>query len=225
MANYSEMIIEADCLVFVNTENIIASVIKTAKQKSLMKISAPSGTGKTTALRIISRKLPTTAFVTVYEEMTAKEFLEDLSVAVGIRTPQKSAKEMMRELKSWLFGHPKLIIVDEANFLKERSLEQLRHLHDLCSVGIVLAGTEALDMTIARSHPQVASRIRNSMLVSKFGSLEVAMLCRKYGILESKADVLVAQKRNLREIEYFLQDYLEMHGMNETHFKTAMKGI
>ena len=225
MNEYERIITEAGFLVFANTENIIASVIKVAKQKSLMKISASSGTGKTTALRIIAQKIVNSAFVTVYDGMTAKEFLEDLSISVGIKTPQKSAKDMMRELKVHLTRNNRLIIIDEANFLKERSLEQLRHINDLCSVGVVLAGTEELDMTISKSHPQVASRIRNSLEVKRFGAAEVAMLCKKYNCLESKAEILATKKRNLREIEYFLQDYIEIYGLDENHFAVALKSL
>jgi len=222
---YKEMIEEAGCLCFENTENIIASIIKCAKQKSFVKISAPSGTGKTTAINIIAAKLPATGTVTAYDGMSAKEFLEDLTLAVKIKNIAKSAKEMMRNLKEHLRTNRRLIVVDEANFIREKSLEQLRHIHDMCGIGIVLAGTEALDMTIARSHPQVTTRIRNSLEVKPFGADEVKMMCAKYGIFEAKAEEIHKAKRNLRDVEYFLQDYIEVYGTDESSFKEGLKRL
>lgn len=221
-SGYEELITNAGYLAFENTENIIASVIKASKQASLMKITAPSGTGKTTAIGIVKKKLPEAVMITAYYGMTHKELLEDEAAAIKIAAPAKTAKGLMRDIKKELQAAKKLLIFDEANFLSEKSLEQLRHIHDLCAVGVILVGTEALEATIKRSHPQVATRIRTGLEVRAFGVAEVRALCEKYGMFETKAEEIYKAKKNLRDAEYFLQDAKE-YGVDEAGFKEALK--
>jgi len=220
---YGEIIRGAGYLEFENTQNIIASIIKAGKQKSLMKISAASGTGKTTAVKIISQKLPQMVVITAYKGMNSREFLEDFCIGIGMKNIPKTTKEMMRETKKYLQNVKKIVAIDEANFLNEKSLEQIRHIHDVCEIGIVLVGTEVLDIIIAKSHPQVATRIRNGLEVKKFGLDEVKMMCKKYNIFTTNFEDIYKAKRNLRDVEYFLQDYIEVYGTDEGNIKEGLK--
>lgn len=221
---YSEICQKAGILEFVNTENIIATLIKSTKQKALTKICATSGSGKTTAIRAFGLKYPQAVLVTAYDGMSQKEFLEELAIAVGIRNIPKNKKDLMREIKKELEHNKKIVIIDEANFLNESSLEQIRHIHDICEVPMVLVGTERLDYIIAKSHPQVESRIRGSLPVRAFSVVEVQMLCESFGFLLSEKQIsrLWRHCRNLREVKYWCEDFKEVYEGDTQNFEEAI---
>lgn len=222
---YAEICKESDILEFTNTENIIATLIKSTKQKALTKICGKSGTGKTTAIRAFAKKYPQTAIVTSYDGMNQVEFLEELSIAIGMKNMLKGKKSLMRGIKNELMNNGKIVIVDEANFLSEKSLEQLRHLHDTCGIPMILVGTEKLDLIIARSHEQVENRIRVGLPIEPFSTVEVSLMTKSFGFeLDDRQIVrLWKRHRNLREIKYWCEDFAEIFEGNPDNFEEAMQ--
>lgn len=211
ISSYSELCKQVDILEFDNTINIFASIYKAVKQRALMHITAKSGTGKTTALYAMRHKIPQMVLITAYDGMYAKELLEEVLYELGVKTLPKNVKDLMREIKRTLKNAKRVIVIDEANFITERSLEQLRHIHDVCDVAMIFVGTEKLEYTIARSHEQVESRIRKSLPLRVFNETEVMMLAKKMDVVCSNdiAKKVWRKCRNLREVEYLFEDCVE----------------
>lgn len=224
---YREICKKAGILEFDNTINIFASIIKAIKQKALMKICAPSGCGKTTALKALSLSVKQMQIVTAYDGISKKELLEEVASAIGIKALPKSAKELLRNIKRELSIANKVIVIDEANFLNEGSLEQLRHIHDMCDVCIVLVGTEKLDLIIAKSHQQVETRIRKSMPVNRVDVEEVAMILDECEIKLDEKQIAKLWKKcvNLREIKYWCDDFIEVYKGDVKRFEESLRGI
>ncbi|MDD3344720.1 MAG: ATP-binding protein [Sulfurospirillaceae bacterium] len=222
---YSEICLNAGILEFTNTENIIATLIKSVKQKALTKICGKSGTGKTTAIEAFIKKYPQASMVTSYDGMNQVEFLEELSFAIGMKNVPKGKKSLMRCIKRELMSNKKIVIVDEANFLNESSLEQIRHIHDVCKIPIILVGTERLELIIARSHPQVENRIRASLPIEPFNAIEVGMMTQSFGIELDDKQVIKLWKRcqNLREVKYWCEDFVEVYEGDAQNFEEAMR--
>lgn len=222
---YSEICQNAGILEFSNTENIIATLIKSTKQKALTKICGKSGTGKTTAIKAFAKKYPHVCIVTSYDGMNQVEFLEELSIAIGMKNMLKGKKSLMRGIKNELMNNGKIVIVDEANFLSEKSLEQLRHLHDTCNIPMILVGTEKLDLIIARSHEQVENRIRSGLPIEPFSTVEVSLMTKNFGVeLDDKQIVrLWKRHKNLREVKYWCEDFVEIYGGDSDNFEEAMQ--
>lgn len=224
-SKYDEICTRSNIIPFNNTITIIASVVKAVRQKALMKITAKSGTGKTTALRAVNLVLPQSVMITAYDGISKKELLEELSDAIQAKPNSKSQQHLMRAIKEQLGKSGRVIIIDEANFLNEKSLEQLRHIQDCTDTPIVLAGTEKLDLQIAKSHEQVATRIRNPAKgLSLFGENEVIMLFEKSGISLSNDEAAFVWKkcRNLREVKYALDDLIEIYGGDKSKLKELL---
>ncbi|WP_169767260.1 ATP-binding protein [Campylobacter curvus] len=227
-SKYDEICSKADILPFNNTIIVIASVIKAIRQRALMKISAKSGTGKTVALQAVMGVLPQSVMVTAYDGISKKELLEDIADIIEAKPLSRSSQHLMRAIKTQLAKSQRIIIIDEANFLGEKSLEQIRHIQDCTHAPIILAGTEKLDLQIARSHEQVATRIRNpSKKLSPFGGNEVIMLFEKYGITigENDANAVWQKCKNLREVRYAIEDLIELYNGDASKLKEVLKEI
>ncbi|PKZ28596.1 AAA family ATPase, partial [Campylobacter ureolyticus] len=80
---YDEICKNDKILPFTNTIIIMASVIKAIKQRALLKIIGKSGTGKTTAIKALIKKLPQAILVTAYAGMSKKELLESIAEKIG----------------------------------------------------------------------------------------------------------------------------------------------
>lgn len=208
---YEDICKKAGILEFDNTVNIFASVIKCIKQHALMSITAKSGTGKTTAIRALRDEIPQMILVTAYDGMRPKELLEDILSGFGESVLPKNVKDLMRKTKQKLGNAKKVIVIDEANFITQRSLEQLRHIHDVCDVAIVFVGTEKLMNTITSSHEQVVSRIRASLPLRTFSEVEVLKMAEDMELeCDEKLALRVWKKcRNLREVRYLFEDCCE----------------
>jgi DNA transposition AAA+ family ATPase len=109
------------------------------------------------------------------------------------------------------FLHPlELLIVDEADRLKTASLEQLRHLFDRGSFGLVLIGMPGLEKRLAR-YPQLYSRIGfahqyralpieelRNILIEQLPNLVAALPCRGLEAPDVLAAILRITSGNLR---------------------------
>lgn len=209
--DYERLCQEAHILPFENTLNIFASFIKAIKQNALMSICAKSGTGKTTAINALLSKYPQVVRVTSYSGIRPKVVLEDIVYSLGVKKLPKSVTDLLREVKKELVKARRPIVIDEANWLNETSLEQLRHIYDVCEIPIILVGTEVLEYTIANSHEQVASRIRESLPIKPFRADEVLNLAvyMRVECSYKEAEAVWKDRKTLRNVKFFFEDCLE----------------
>lgn len=215
LSKYDEICDRAEIIPFANTTIIMTSIIKAIKQRALLKIVGKSGTGKTTAVMALKEYIPHIVIVTAYAGMSKKELLDSICSALGVMPRARGQQHLMAEIVNYLGLNDKILIIDEANFLSKISLEQIRYIQDATRAPIVLVGTENLNLQIAQSHEQVATRIRGMhQELSQFGESEVSMLFEKSGIeIDSKAAANVWKRcTNLREVKYSLDDLVELYG-------------
>lgn len=216
-SQYDEICKNDDILPFTNTIIIMASVIKAIKQRALMKIIGKSGTGKTTAIKALIKKLPQAVLISSYAGMSKKELLENIAKKIKAQPERVGTAHLMSAIKDALKGSDKVIIIDEANFISTISLEQIRHIQDETNTPIILVGTENLQRQILNSHEQVITRIRNiHQPLKSFSENEVIMLFEKSKIEidEKMATKIWKRCKNLREVKYALDDLVEIYKGN-----------
>lgn len=120
------------------------------KYKDFGIVSAYVGTGKTTALKCYAKHASNVYIIEGDPDMNASVMIGELvemtkaTVHKNWNSTYGTKEERYAGVVRALKGTDALIILDEADKVREQTLEYLRRISDKCGVGIVLAGTERL---------------------------------------------------------------------------------
>ncbi|MCO5298877.1 MAG: ATP-binding protein [Candidatus Nanopelagicales bacterium] len=134
------------------------------KQKAIMLLDGPPGTGKTTtAAYLIGQAIDEgapTVYVAIPERPSPTELLRVLIEAISGTPGQGSKHDMENEARALLQDQGGLIVVDEVQNLRRAGLQELRYLHDdsQTNVAMLICGWQA-DQVI-REQPDLNSRVR-----------------------------------------------------------------
>lgn len=134
--------------VFCKTQasTLIWEVLQYCDQKQKMGAAlAPSGTGKTETCKEYKRQNRATVFVTAdITTRTPGLILRLLISRVGGIGSYASISEKLHALIDRLKDSRRLVIIDDAHFLKWEAFELVRKIHDCARVGVVYVGQEML---------------------------------------------------------------------------------
>lgn len=112
-------------------------------EKEIGLIYGFAGSGKTTALKEFARTNPNVVLIEATCHTSAKVLLEDLCEALKIdATGGLSTK--LKAVARFLKSSDKVIMVDEAEHLPLKALEDLRRIYDFSRTPLILCGTEIL---------------------------------------------------------------------------------
>jgi DNA transposition AAA+ family ATPase len=144
------------------TEKVIRAVTIAQDEATIAVIIGDSGCGKTTALRQYMRESHSALMVDVDPSFSQSRLLEEISRVAGIDTSGNKSFIIDRIITT-LRGRDAVLIVDEADYLSDSSLELLRRIiHDKALTGLVLAGLPRLEYKIKNlrnDHQQLQSRV------------------------------------------------------------------
>jgi DNA transposition AAA+ family ATPase len=106
-------------------------------------IGGGAGIGKTTAARRYAAKNPNVVLVTVHPSASSVyTMLGAIAEEIGLQ--ERVQTRLFRAIGRKLQGGQALIILDEAQHLDTKALEQLRAFHDIFGLGIALVGNETV---------------------------------------------------------------------------------
>lgn len=143
--------------------------------RKFVSIVGPSGMGKTLITRHFANRNTKGGMLIVeaYDGMTPRAFLAAICRALGdIDTGSKDA--LLTRSAGLLAEQPRLLAIDEANFLKDESINHLVFIWNHAQSGIVLLGTEELERAIRSSKLQrVQSRLKVSINLGTLSDEEI----------------------------------------------------
>lgn len=158
-------------------------------------ISGAAGIGKTTAAHRYQANNPN-VWVATMDPTTSKVngMLMELCDVMDVleNAPAKLARAIGRKIS----GTGGLIIVDEAQFLEIRSLDQLRSLYDRHNVGIALMGNEDVYSRLTgegkrSTFAQLFSRIGMRITQPKPKAADMCRLIEAWGVTDSEGKSVV----------------------------------
>ena len=175
-------------------------------------VGAP-GVGKTSTLVWYAQKnkpgVRYCAMNPAQASMTA--MLSRLCAALGVAAPYRRS-ELHRAVCGWTReGESRALLIDEAQHLNQRSLDELRCIHDESGVAMVFAGNDRLRERIntrAAAFAQFTSRIGPRVEMGEPTVADARALARHYGI-EQPGAVAFLEKRigtpaGLRQLAHLL---------------------
>lgn len=111
-------------------------------------------------------------YVRAAQGMTSRWLLSEIAEELG-EEPFWHTQETFMLIENHLRQNPKVIIVDEVDYLIEKStVETLRDLHDKTGCPIVLVGMSSADKKLAR-YPHLVDRIYKSFRFEPFDSDDI----------------------------------------------------
>jgi len=133
-------------------------------EKDTALIIADAGAGKSTAAVHYARhNEKSTILINVFSGMNRRMLVHEIARQLGIDIMRVSYNTLVKNVSDALFEHDMIVIIDEADYLKDDALEFLRRLvYDLGQSGLVLIGLPRLKhqiLNLRNDHRQLESRV------------------------------------------------------------------
>ncbi len=163
-----------------DTLNSIRKALILAQDESdIAVIVGDAGTGKTTALRAYAEESRSAILVEVDASFTKNELIKAIARSLGLDTKGGMSAVIARVVEA-LKGRDTVILIDEADYLSDSSLELIRRvIHDKAETGVVLCGLPDLRYKLENrrnDHQQLTSRVGVFLEVKKMGKSDAAKI-------------------------------------------------
>lgn len=145
------------------------------------------GIGKTTSIREYEKRSPNVHVVTA-EPCVASPINMLAAIAEAIGLIERSSNRLSRAIVARLRNTNALLVIDEAQHLESKALDQLRTLHDLAGCGIAVSGNETVFARLqggdARNaqFAQLHSRVGKRLVQPKSRAQDICQLVQAWGV-------------------------------------------
>jgi DNA transposition AAA+ family ATPase len=143
-------------------EQVRRAVTIAQDEADIAVIIGEAGTGKTTALRQYEKESHSALLIEVDPSFSKVTLINEIAHALGVEDKGGMNAVVERVIEA-LKGRDAVLIIDEADYLSDSSLELVRRIiNDKARTGVVLVGLPRLEYKIRNlrnDHEQLASRI------------------------------------------------------------------
>jgi len=140
-------------------------------------VSATYGAGKTRSAKAYKRRYAsTTILVECCETSTTRDIIDEVAVQAGVETAGTIDKKI-RAIARVLHGKNMVIIVDEAENLRQKTIGAIRRINDFGQIGVLLLGSPTLTRNLrsnSREYGYINSRIGQPHEVRRSPQQEIA---------------------------------------------------
>ncbi|MFZ5744826.1 MAG: AAA family ATPase [Pseudomonadota bacterium] len=171
------------------TASRLVSLLRWAQSGEIVLIVTTPGIGKTKVAERFEANDPNVWLATMSPSTSGVATMAiEVGAAIGLGEIKGSPQQLSRQIKARVSGKNGLLIIDEAQELTDKALNELRSWHDQTGVGIALMGNETVVGQIdgrKSALAQISSRfsIRHVQVTPMPGDMDA--LLDAWGILES----------------------------------------
>lgn len=183
-------------------------------------IFGAAGLGKTMMLKEYAREHSSALLIEVAPSYAPKVLLGKIAEALGANA-RGNINDVMDAVVGKLKGSERVLLIDEAELLSTRALEFIRRIHDLTSVGVVLAGMPRLLINLKGKNNELAqlySRVGfacdlgNALSDNDLGLLAESAL----GTAEYNDTLIKASQGNARRLSKLMRGVVRSAEINGT---------
>jgi len=147
------------------------------------------GLGKTISANEYKKAHPDTLLITAFKGFSWSAIISSICEDLGLASKLAGYRKVQM-ISNALKGSDRLIIIDEAQFLTDSSLEIVRSIHDLSGVGVVYIGQPSLERKMkgkeAEFFAQIYSRLGVKLTLSAPEFTDVQLIANSYGIRDER---------------------------------------
>lgn len=192
-----------------NTSYVNHIMKKAVEQIRLSVITGNAGFGKTTAIKRFIKNRPEAIFIKANNQYTTKDFLEILCNELNIKIESRGS-EMFRSVIATLTRTNKFIVIDEAEWLKDKTLDMVRNIWEESQTPIILSGTLHLKQNLKGTKGEldyVDSRIRGRYTLESLNDEDIFKVCSHYGVTHDGVEkVKTLANGNFRLTTFLLEE-------------------
>lgn len=197
----------------------------------LVLIAGEHGCGKSTAAKLLAQK-PRTLYWEARPEYSPRECVADILTHLNIRVGE-SWRQRTDVLTNYLLDHPHTLLIDEAQRMGWRTLDQLKYVADNAKITIVLLGSPWLEQIIAK-RTDIDSRVGVRVHIQPLSQEEFMKLYSQDGyppkvlatVHEVTRGVYRVIDRLLRHLDVALADaQMERSALTPAHVRAVAQEV
>lgn len=168
---------------FIETRNyerfveLVDSLLSSSLGVEMAAVIAPFGRGKSELAERVASENPQTKLLRFEDRFSLSGMIREIAFAVAGSRP-RFTQDAVDIIQSEMARERKVIMMDEADSMPLRHLNQLRAFHDLHNIPIILLGEEVLYRKLSREG-RLISRVRQVLELYPIGISEVVSFYRK----------------------------------------------
>ncbi len=200
-----------------NTTSVTYILEKAIKQTRLSVITGNAGYGKTTAIKRFIKDRPEAIYIKANNLFTTKDFLEILCQRLNIKI-ERRGRDMFNNVIKALSRVDRFIVIDEAEWLKDKTLDMIRNIWEESDTAVILSGTLHLKQNLKGARGEldyVDSRVRGRVTLNSLNDSEFKAVCSHYGVeKEALKKVKAFTGGNFRLTIFLLEESRDLADLN-----------
>lgn len=210
-------------------KKVIEGLWNAHTEKTLVFVVGPTGVGKTRAAKHYCNRDAAARYLATGEGCRPRALVGALADLLDVETSGRGTWGLRRDISRSLRGSDQLLVLDEVDYLPEKTHQVIRQIHDEAGCGVVLVGTPACLRRLRESKSdtkaQIMGRVARVVELGPCSDRDLREIAGQWDLDQETVDALVnsseGQARRLTQILRAAQRRSELEDLDEEKVREA----